>query len=891
MLRLLQIKDPLERIVLVCLLDTYIESSESNIDVKLPLVSIAMKFISYVLPMSTFRVNQQRFGIYIDDKIEADSFYQKFWRLIDIHELDEHIGNLRFKYLHEQISEKDLVKFVSRIRKEIIRRVFCANKISEFKDDLEVYYQEQILPFDSLCSKPYRLNLKLESVTNLISEETIFLQLRLDQVESSMIELKNEIISSLIRDIVWKYPRTIQPRVKDFLAEIFSLDHDLIIPPAPEDNIKIINSNGLSISTYDENEKLFEEVQHNATNLSVRAFSFDPLTLSGIIRGVSPENLRVINIVYSFFLSNNDAPPNFIQLNSLISQWLELNLSETIKERLRTVTWLLQNNRVRAYCILGFPYITKSTISHYLINNSADNSGILYVNSICSEDYSHVLEIISYHPSEISGSKHQIDDPLGIGDEFTSIDVTELLTEVMTKFYPPTSLSITNHNLLWKHQKSAVKWFIEEVDGIGILAMATGTGKTRTAVAIIEMMFNQGLIDRVIISASERLLHQWKRVITTYTDVFEQKFNHLSGQKNGVIFFKANVRGSILFVTYQLINELIPYFKNKKALSKTLIIVDEVHNIGSAMGRRNSMINMKKQSGSKDNLPEDEFTNLLMPIEKQSFYQNIRYRLGLSATPFSEYSQKRNQYIVDIFVSQPFKVKNNDDLLDELSYNNLIYYYSLKEAINDRILVPFRYHPLSYTPTDEELRERVEMFRKFSKLAEEGKVSPEAPYIMASSVLKRSIGKLDPFSQFIRENPHILNRCIIFCHTVKFAEMVAEIVTEFNSNYRIYVSGEDKRILNQFSKGEYDFLITCKMIAEGVDIQNIKNVVLFSSDRQKLETIQRIGRVLRVDPNNERKIANIVDFIFEEDKSNIEHIPADVLRKEWLSSLAMTGGW
>lgn len=93
----------------------------------------------------------------------------------------------------------------------------------------------------------------------------------------------------------------------------------------------------------------------------------------------------------------------------------------------------------------------------------------------------------------------------------------------------------------------------------------------------------------------------------------------------------------------------------------------------------------------------------------------------------------------------------------------------------------------------------------------------------------------------------------------------------------------------RFSQGEIECLLTCKKISEGVDIKSVKNIFLFSSDRGKLTTTQRIGRSLRTNPEEPDKKANIVDFICLSTKNNTtEEIQADKERKEWLEDLSKT---
>ena len=80
------------------------------------------------------------------------------------------------------------------------------------------------------------------------------------------------------------------------------------------------------------------------------------------------------------------------------------------------------------------------------------------------------------------------------------------------------------------------------------------------------------------------------------------------------------------------------------------------------------------------------------------------------------------------------------------------------------------------------------------------------------------------------------------------------------------------------------------MISEGIDIRSVKNIILFSSDRQRLETVQRIGRALRKDPADPEKRAHVYDFVNLEPVEPDQHLPADWERYNWLSKLTETRG-
>ena len=84
------------------------------------------------------------------------------------------------------------------------------------------------------------------------------------------------------------------------------------------------------------------------------------------------------------------------------------------------------------------------------------------------------------------------------------------------------------------------------------------------------------------------------------------------------------------------------------------------------------------------------------------------------------------------------------------------------------------------------------------------------------------------------------------------------------------------------SYGKIQCLITCHRVSEGIDIKALNTVVLFASNVDQRETIQRIGRALRK-KLGVSKTASVVDFIYDNPNSSTN---PDIRRKGWLSSLA-----
>lgn len=393
----------------------------------------------------------------------------------------------------------------------------------------------------------------------------------------------------------------------------------------------------------------------------------------------------------------------------------------------------------------------------------------------------------------------------------------------------------------WEHQDKAVKCFMENEHGI--LAMATGTGKTVTAKKIINRLFDERKIKRVIITMfGNDLLDQWAQQIREeYKD--KQIFYHYESHKD-MSRFIMHPDNAILLISRdadnlsRLLNMLDKAPGNYR--DDTLFIFDEVHGAGS-----NSFV--------------ENLTGRL------SVY---RYRLGLSATPEREYDDD-----------------GNDFLKNEIG--EIIFTFSLKDAIKKGILCEFNYIPLSYSLTEEEKAKKKKIIAAFNAKKEAGEAVKDTDmFTQLSLVNKTAIDKINEFESFIASRPELLKKSIIFVQTMEYGEKLQDALVKYSDRYHTYYADDEKSNLTAFSEGRIESLLTCKKISEGIDISSVTNIFLFASDRSKLVTTQRIGRALRLDKNNPNKKATIIDFILNETGENDSN--ADTERAEWLKDLSET---
>ena len=393
----------------------------------------------------------------------------------------------------------------------------------------------------------------------------------------------------------------------------------------------------------------------------------------------------------------------------------------------------------------------------------------------------------------------------------------------------------------WVHQDIAVKTFLEKEHGI--LAMATGTGKTVTAMKIINKLFDSGEIRRVVITMyGNDLLDQW--AIQIRENYKNKQINYHYASQKMMKDFVMHPDDSILILSRDARNlsKLLDLFDRLPGdyRNDTLFVFDEVHGAGS-----NTFV--------------ENLSGRLSPY---------RYRLGLSATPEREYDEA-----------------GNDFLLNEIG--EVIFEFTLQDAIQKGILCEFNYIPLPYVLSDEEKLKKRKIIAAFNAKKESGEpVDEKDMFTQLALVNKTAVNKLEEFESLISQRPELLQKCIIFVHTMEYGAKLQEILVRYSDKYHTYYADDEKINLENFAAGKIDCLLTCKKVSEGIDISSATNIILFSSDRSRLVTTQRIGRALRLDKNNPEKKATVVDFVIEDSEENDNNADAD--RAEWLTDLSQT---
>ena len=403
----------------------------------------------------------------------------------------------------------------------------------------------------------------------------------------------------------------------------------------------------------------------------------------------------------------------------------------------------------------------------------------------------------------------------------------------------PVESASSKTDIRWLHQSEAVERVIQLRSGI--IEMATGTGKTHTALQIFSVLLDRDQIDSAIVTTiGNDLLDQWSSEISSWL-LNENRdlaiVKHYDTHKNYDTFV-LDPSDCILLISLNQLGDLFQRLSPDKR-HRTIIVHDEVHGLGVPTAQ-------ERLHGQHKYFP---------------------YRLGLSATPEREYDEQGNNFI-------------------ESEIGEIIFSFPIEAAIARGTLCEFDYVALDYdlTPNDQE---RIQMvYRKQAARKHAGNpMTKEELWIDIARVHKTAEMKPVVFREYLQTHPNVLNRTIIFVDTKEYGEKILSNLQEYTHLYRTYYAEDDRDNLVAFSKGEIDCLITCHRISQGIDIQSLKNIVLLSSARAKLETIQRIGRCLRTEPLNPNKKATVIDFVRITIPAS-DVLSADQTRCEWLSELS-----
>jgi DNA phosphorothioation system restriction enzyme len=422
------------------------------------------------------------------------------------------------------------------------------------------------------------------------------------------------------------------------------------------------------------------------------------------------------------------------------------------------------------------------------------------------------------------------------------------------------------------YQVEAVdNWFAAK--GRGVFKMATGSGKTITALATAARLHAEiGLQALLVIAPYRHLVTQWSKECERFglhpircyesRQIWQEKLQaSLLDVQAGALPFVCAITTNATFtgVPFQ---DLLQYFPER-----SLIIGDEVHNLGAQQ-------------------------------LAQSLPPRIGLRLGLSATPERWFDEEGTD---DIFAYFGQIIRPE---------------FTLKDAVHSGALVPYKYYPVFVSLTEEEGEEYIELSRKLAR-ALAGKKADGALSDAAQMLLFRRSRLIGSAANKIVRLREIMSDRLETDHTLFYCgdgsvekevsgdmERHIEAVSAMlgaDLGYRVAKYTADTSLLeradltDQLDSGELQGLVAIRCLDEGVDIPSITTAFILASSTNPRQFIQRRGRVLRRYPGKE--MAEIFDFLVVPPDSGLEDHGTErrLLRRELqryaeFADLALNGG-
>ena len=421
---------------------------------------------------------------------------------------------------------------------------------------------------------------------------------------------------------------------------------------------------------------------------------------------------------------------------------------------------------------------------------------------------------------------------------FHTIDELELMMQRRNRGNI-TDLKISDRITNRPYQKMAItnlcEW-LNQKHRRGLLVMATGTGKTRVAISLVDVLSRNNWEKNVLFLADRTsLVNQAKKNFAKLLP--NMSICELSGNE------EKDYNARLMFCTYQtMINYIDAEDKRFTSGRFDLIIIDEAHR--SIFNKYGSIFAY--------------FDSLLV---------------GLTATPKSE---------VDANTYRIFGCESGIPNFD----------YSLEEAVKDKYLVNYK----SFSRTTKLLKRGI----KYNELTEDEKRQLDEYFVDEPPTPDFTVSEKELFKKIFNKNTcceileelmqygiktnggELLGKSIIFAYNHHHAQMIVdcfhELYPDHPANYcqliDNYVKYADDLILKFENDDEFRIAVSVDMLDTGIDVPAVVNLVFFKPVKSKIKFVQMIGRGTRLCENLFGEGKDKTHFIIFDYCGNFEYFDA-----------------
>ena len=397
---------------------------------------------------------------------------------------------------------------------------------------------------------------------------------------------------------------------------------------------------------------------------------------------------------------------------------------------------------------------------------------------------------------------------------------------------------------LWNYQKEAVKKWIDNTFN-GIFEMATGTGKTFTALGCVHEVFIRNSKTVVVITVPfNHLIDQWGKEIDKFGLNFDRRIiadgtnlawrNELADGLRDITlgyFDRIIVLTTHLTFSSDDFSKIILANKDKFVV---MLVADEVHGIGATKTKR-------------------------------GLSKCYDFNLGLSATPERWFDDTGTKAIYQHFRGVVFKFPLEDAIT------------TINPNTNQTYLTPYYYQPTFVNLTEEELHKYIALtqsiINRVGSIDIDDAEGDEIKILLfkRADIIKNANAKIEALEKVIDELEEELKWTIIYCTPQQMNPVMMTLNSRHMRPHRFTMEegtkseeeykGKSERefILERFAEGDFPVLVAMKCLDEGVDIPPARKAMIMASSGNPREYVQRIGRIIRRFPGKE--IAVVHDFV------------------------------
>lgn len=574
-------------------------------------------------------------------------------------------------------------------------------------------------------------------------------------------------------------------------------------------------------------------------------------------------------------------------INEKLEMFHDFNIDDfPTNDNLEALAWMLKNNKLEIKIVVNKN--SGSSIFHQKVgigldkdNNQISFSGSInesanaWLNNIeefktfkswKDEQVEYLLADLKKFNAYWNNEKKDIAEVYNIPDSIKNKiinvspkDVSDLM--IMKKYQKQCEEKKNNGLSLFEHQAKAVEMWKSNNNRL-LMEMATGTGKTRTAIGCFMQLKNKiKKLIVIVVTPQNTLSRQWKNDIENELGISFEKSIIADGSNNK---WKTDLEKVLLDVSSGLYEDAILYSTHASASNKDftrimktygdavnlLFICDEVHGIGS-----------EKQ--------------------KEALLDVYKYRIGLSATPERMYDEDGTSLIREYFGNSSFEFTIKDALntinpITGQPFLNKYYYYPCFVYLNEEEMKKYKSYSKKIASIINQEHPDYDLLNNLNILRSDILKNAEDKMIMVESIIDKlnSKGRIKDTIIFTADK----KMDDVLMMLGKKGIMRCKITEEESVSKIVGIRGNTEReeFIDQFREGTMQVLVGLKCLDEGIDIKNARVAILMASTTNPREFIQRVGRVIRVDKGKPySEIYDLIVTTYAEDSLNNK-----ILKKE-----------